>query len=684
MKNKILKIAAVLSLLGSPAIASNFFFSLKVPDNSITSPKIADGTITADDVSDNSLTADKFQPGQITVDDDSITSAKIIDGAVTDNDLANGSVTSEKLVDGDVDLIDLGTDSVNSSKIIDGGVDSVDILDNAITSAKVSANTLTADDLADNSVETAELASDSVTTGKVLNGTLLGEDLASDSVTSAKIAAGAVTDNDIANGSITSAKIVDAAVLLGDLAPDSVDTTKIVDGTIDTNDLDNGAVNSDKISDGTVMTADLANDSVDSNVLADNAVLTAKIANGTILDEDIADNAIAPDTLLVANGSSDEACLTYESTGDSFEWASCGGGGASFDQDLNTTDAVTFASATTTGDATIMSSFFGGILFNAGNGDITMPINGDQDTGYLRFDQGFVASDGGLFFIGQEDQQILFSNSEIFLSVSGGGAFKFQEGAFSLPDDNFLCMSADCSVYQTYFTGSTSWMFAGAGVYDFQSAGIAIPSDKFIQYEGTGGDTQFGYDEGNSGLSMTVDGDLVANFSQSDINIAAPLIQFDSTTIQIPAVGTGTGTVLVRDGSSNLVTSTDTYVVENSSPTLGTVTADSIITENFSASAGVKLDPQAVSAGNDVVDPDTVFVHKNAITGGGDTLTLPNPSGQAGKIIVIIDTSGSAGTDNITVLPFGAELINGSASAAISLNYGVLRLQTDGTNWFAF
>lgn len=54
----------------------------------------------------------------------------------------------------------------------------------------------------------------------------------------------------------------------------------------------------------------------------------------------------------------------------------------------------------------------------------------------------------------------------------------------------------------------------------------------------------------------------------------------------------------------------------------------------------------------------------------------------SGRTIVIKDASGNAGTNNITITTEGSELIDGSATATINSNYGVLRLYSDGSNWF--
>lgn len=86
------------------------------------------------------------------------------------------------------------------------------------------------------------------------------------------------------------------------------------------------------------------------------------------------------------------------------------------------------------------------------------------------------------------------------------------------------------------------------------------------------------------------------------------------------------------------------------------------------------------AAGNYTVLVTDKILQKTAITGGGDTITLPN-SLKDGRRIVIIDASGTAGTNNITVTP-AAGTINGAASFVMNTNYSSIEVTSDGTNWF--
>jgi hypothetical protein len=66
------------------------------------------------------------------------------------------------------------------------------------------------------------------------------------------------------------------------------------------------------------------------------------------------------------------------------------------------------------------------------------------------------------------------------------------------------------------------------------------------------------------------------------------------------------------------------------------------------------------------------------------TITLATADTVAGRVIIVKDESGGAGTNNITVTTQGGQTIDGAASITISSNYGVVRVYSDGTNWFTF
>jgi len=53
-------------------------------------------------------------------------------------------------------------------------------------------------------------------------------------------------------------------------------------------------------------------------------------------------------------------------------------------------------------------------------------------------------------------------------------------------------------------------------------------------------------------------------------------------------------------------------------------------------------------------------------------------------MIIVKDESGGAASNSITIDTEASELIDGAASVAISSDYGVVRLYSDGANFFTF
>jgi len=64
------------------------------------------------------------------------------------------------------------------------------------------------------------------------------------------------------------------------------------------------------------------------------------------------------------------------------------------------------------------------------------------------------------------------------------------------------------------------------------------------------------------------------------------------------------------------------------------------------------------------------------------TITIDSDNVAAGRMIVIADESGGAGVNSIIIATEGAETISGEATYPINVDYNVVWLISDGTNWF--
>ena len=94
----------------------------------------------------------------------------------------------------------------------------------------------------------------------------------------------------------------------------------------------------------------------------------------------------------------------------------------------------------------------------------------------------------------------------------------------------------------------------------------------------------------------------------------------------------------------------------------------------FRAGVSVKT-----SAGNyDVTSSDMVVVINKA-SGAATTVNLPD-SPSTGRLVIVKDGKGDAGSNNITIDGQSKD-IDGAGTIAISSNYGVSRVVYNGTQW---
>lgn len=64
------------------------------------------------------------------------------------------------------------------------------------------------------------------------------------------------------------------------------------------------------------------------------------------------------------------------------------------------------------------------------------------------------------------------------------------------------------------------------------------------------------------------------------------------------------------------------------------------------------------------------------------SITLSSSDASSGKIVRVVDTTGSASSNSVTIDTESSELINGETSATLNSDYEGLTLQSDGSDWF--
>lgn len=111
---------------------------------------------------------------------------------------------------------------------------------------------------------------------------------------------------------------------------------------------------------------------------------------------------------------------------------------------------------------------------------------------------------------------------------------------------------------------------------------------------------------------------------------------------------------------------------------IGTMSPKSMLHVNGS----ISVKRTASAAGNYTVLATDFLVGKSGITGGGDTVTLPDPAvAEVGRLYLVKDESGTAGTNSITINA-AAGNVDGAASKTINVDYGSVWAYTNGSNWF--
>lgn len=150
-----------------------------------------------------------------------------------------------------------------------------------------------------------------------------------------------------------------------------------------------------------------------------------------------------------------------------------------------------------------------------------------------------------------------------------------------------------------------------------------------------------GIGSGGTGLSVTpVDGQLLIGQTSTNSYVQGTL-----------TAGTG---ISITNGSGAI--------------TLSTTSTTSIITK---------------SANYTILSTDSTILVDTS--GGAFTLTLPVPTSLSGKTYRVVDSTGSLGTNNLTLAPSSTEKIEGlAASRLFQTNWGGWNIFTNGTDWFIF
>lgn len=161
-----------------------------------------------------------------------------------------------------------------------------------------------------------------------------------------------------------------------------------------------------------------------------------------------------------------------------------------------------------------------------------------------------------------------------------------------------------------------------------------------------------------------------------------------NTTTARTITGT-TNQVSVSNGdgvSGNPTLSLPQDINSSANVNFGSVTTSGAVEVNgrFTAQGAQVVTAVTPGAGNYNVTATDYAILKTGITGGGDTINLEAAAtAGGGRVLVIKDATGTAGTNNITIEPDGSETIDGASNFVMNTNYGAVTLACDGSSgWY--
>jgi hypothetical protein len=276
---------------------------------------------------------------------------------------------------------------------------------------------------------------------------------------------------------------------------------------------------------------------------------------------------------------------------------------------------------------------------------------------------------------------IVSSNLTVSRAVVSDGSGKIAAATTTAAEIGFV--NGVTSAIQTQIDGKQATITGGATTITSSNLTIsrALVSDASGKVTAaTTTSTEIGYVNG------------VTSAIQTQLNAKEPTI----TTLSIAKGGTNSGTTL---NNNRVMQSAGSAIVEaaaitasralisnaNGIPTHSTVTSATLAFLDATSSVQTQLNARQTSLRSVIAVSTNVTLTTNAIhtvnTSSVRSLTLPSPV--SGTQITVKDVTGTANVNNITIVRFASEQIEGvSASYTMDQTYQSITLIADGTNWW--
>lgn len=307
-------------------------------------------------------------------------------------------------------------------------------------------------------------------------------------------------------------------------------------------------------------------------------------------------------------------------------------------------------------------------------------------------------------YIGKQGQIATVTNA-----TPGSYAYTYEVPLYrwtALVDNHYSYSSGD-----TYYYNGTTWIEIATGITLEPGNAIAISGNIIdVKYDNTtisiNGSNQLtvlnapSFTGSLSGdVTGTQSATVIANNAVTNVKLAqmpANTLKGNNTVsttnaadLTVAQVNTMLGTVTSVSASSPLqssggATPTISFTNQTANTILAGPSSGGAAAPTFRtlARADIPLFATTTKTANYTltIADDIVFCDTS---GGAFTITLPSPTGIAGKIFRIIDSTGNFQTNNLTLARSASEKIEGlAASKVLQTNWGWFTIVTNGTDWW--